>query len=443
MSRHLQTASKALLGAGLCVATLLVVVCVALWQRVPLLTDYATQAAPQQGSAQRLAVFDDIWSTIDREYYDPNFRGLDWGAVRSRYRPRVAAAEDDAAFLGLVESMLSELRDAHTRYDPPDDDAGGTPEPRGKFDVSLGWAEGRVIIASVEPGSGAARGGVKPGMTLLAVNGEPTERLFSLIRSEYAGSSTERAMSGVLLSALLYGGFLGPDRTLRLASPGAGTLEVKLERSERPAPPVVSARRLADGTGYVELRSWSDGVGAKFGRELARLRDTTGLVIDLRGNVGGSRDELIEVASNFFTEPVSCGANRSRSGEITSYTTSKVAEPYLRPVAILVDAESASASELFAAVMQEHGRALVIGRQTCGCVLNQTTRRVIGGGELSWSYRLVLSPKGRVLEGEGVKPDEAVPLLIADVRAGRDADLRQAVAQLKRRTRQAPSVPAG
>lgn len=444
MGRKLQLAVKVSLGVGVCATVLFAVEYAALWCGMSW-TSAGTQEARQRSHTERLAVFDEVWATIDREYYDPTFRGLDWGAVRERYRPRVAAAADDASFLGMIESMLSELRDAHTRYSPPQTSPGGAPQPRGRFEVSLGWAEGVVIIASVEPGSEAARSGVRPGMVLAAVNGEPTARLFSLIRSEYAGSSSERAMTGVLLGALLYGGFLGPERTLRLEGYDSGVFEVKLRRREGiagTAPPEVSSRRLPGEIGYVKLNSWSAGVGASFRRELAGLRDTAGLVIDLRGNSGGSRDELIEVASNFFVAPVNCGVNRSRSGEVTSYNTFKVAEPYLQPLAILVDAEAASASEWFAAVMQEHGRALVFGRQTCGCVLNQTTRRIKGGGELSWSYRLTLSPKGRVLEGDGVVPDETVPLLIADVREGRDADLDRAVAKLRRRARQIPAPQA-
>ena len=81
--------------------------------------------------------------------------------------------------------------------------------------------------------------------------------------------------------------------------------------------------------------------------------------------------------------------------------------------------------------MQEQARARVIGRQTCGCVLNQASKSVQGGGTLRWSARLYQSPRGRVLEGPGITPDEAVDLRILDLRRGRDAALEAAERSLR------------
>jgi len=93
---------------------------------------------------------------------------------------------------------------------------------------------------------------------------------------------------------------------------------------------------------------------------------------------------------------------------------------------ILVDEGSASASETFSQFMQESGRAQIIGRQTCGCVLNSYSKRTKDGGTLRYSARVYVSPKGRVLEGTGVMPDETVALTIADLQRGRDAALERA-----------------
>ncbi len=106
--------------------------------------------------------------------------------------------------------------------------------------------------------------------------------------------------------------------------------------------------------------------------------------------------------------------------------THKSDQVYQGKVAILVDEVSASASEVFAAAMRENKRAVIIGRQTCGCVLNSWSRQLKGGGTLRWSARIYNSPQNRRLEGVGVKPDEIIPLTVADLRQGRDAALEAA-----------------
>lgn len=104
---------------------------------------------------------------------------------------------------------------------------------------------------------------------------------------------------------------------------------------------------------------------------------------------------------------------------------------YRRPIVILVDERSASASETFTIFMQERGRAYVIGRQSNGALLNTRIHKVKGGGELRVSIRAYVSPQGRIPEGTGVVPDKIVPLTIADLRQGRDAALEAAEAYLK------------
>jgi carboxyl-terminal processing protease len=100
---------------------------------------------------------------------------------------------------------------------------------------------------------------------------------------------------------------------------------------------------------------------------------------------------------------------------------------YSGPVTILVDAHSASSSEVFAAGMQDTGRAQIIGSQSCGCVLGIARPRVMkGGGVLEMSEVLWFSPKGRRLEGIGIIPDQLVMPTMFDLQRGRDAVLAAA-----------------
>jgi C-terminal processing protease CtpA/Prc len=394
-------------------------------------------AAPTQNvlsREERAEIFEQVWKAIDDEYYDPKFRGLDWRAVGERYRPLAGAARTDAEFYGVFELMLAELRDGHTDFvQPRPPGVPGEGGAHGRLGLKLGDAEGGGVVVEVEPGSKAESLGVRPGQVLREVNGRPVEEHVNFIRSKVAGSSTERLFRVKILSALLYGGFLAKPRTLGLTDFDGREFTVELtEETGLAEPPDLTARRLESGAGYVKFRSWTRPVQEEFAKALATMKDAPGVVIDLRGNHGGEASVVQEIAGHFFARATDCGGFRARDGAVQKYNTRPAPKAYAGPVVILVDSESASASEGFTAFMQESGRARVVGRQTAGSTLNRGGHRQFkGGGQLFFSTRSYLTPRGREIEGVGVTPDLTVPLTRADLRAGRDAALEAAGALLR------------
>ena len=392
--------------------------------------------APDVLSRQdRAEIFEQVWKTINEEYYDPNFRGVDWRAVGERYRPLAEAAQTDAEFYGVFELMLAELRDGHTVFMRPPPPGGRGEGGRGSVGVRLGDAEGKVAVVEVEPGSKAAGRGVRPGQVLREVNGRAVDEHIAFLRSKVAGSSTERLFRVKMLSALLYGGFLAKPRTLGLTDFDGREFTVEMaEEVGRAEPPNLTSRRLGSGFGYIKFRSWTPPVQEEFGRSLAALADAPGLVIDLRGNGGGEARVVQDITGNFLARETYTGGFRNRAGQVQKYYTRPAPKAYRRPVVILVDERSASASEGFTAFMQEAGRARVVGRQTAGSTLNRGGfREFRGGGRLYFSTRSYLTPGGREVEGVGVVPDVQVPLTLADLRAGRDAALEAAESLLRSR----------
>jgi carboxyl-terminal processing protease len=376
----------------------------------------------------RIDIFEDVWRTINDGYYDPSFHGVNWQAAHDHYRPQVEAATTDNGLYSLLEVMLAELRDAHTVFTHPPPQADDTFQPSGSVGITLREIENKTVVATVEPDSDAARAGVKPGMVLRTVNGRPVGELYSEIRSQLAGSSTERSMRNVLHGAVLYGGFLGSSRRFGIESFDGNVLDVAVTHFGQGPPETASltARRLPSGYGYVGFDGWKPGIDDQFSAEIAKLGDTRGLILDLRGNGGGQTDVVLNIASLFFPGETSFGKFMKRSGAVEDLLTHRTEPRHIGPVAILIDDNSASASEVFAVSMQENGRARVIGQQSCGCVLNQTSKSEKGGGTLKWSARVYSSPRGRVLEGTGVTPDEIVNLTISDLRNGRDVTLDRA-----------------
>lgn len=394
----------------------------------------SAKASDSLSRQDRLEIFEEVWKTINDEYYDPSFNGVDWQAVYDCYRPRVEVATTDVEFYKLFEVMLPELRDSHTSFGRPRPVNERDSLPSGSVGISLGEVEGKTVVVTVEPDSDVARAGARPGMILRTVNGRPVEQLFAEIRSRFSGSSSERATQSILHYALLYGGFLGASRTFGIEGFDDAVFDVEVvHRNAPPTSPVLKACRLPSGYGYIKFDSWQTPVEKQFKTELAKLKNTSGLIIDLRCNGGGTKEAQIDIAGNFFPSATDYGVVRYRRGNSESYTTQPPEQVYRGNLVILVDENSASASELFSVVMQESRRAVVVGRQTCGCTLKQRVKRVKGGGTLRWSYGIYISPGGRDLEGTGVIPDKTVALTISDLREGRDVALEIAENTLKGR----------
>jgi carboxyl-terminal processing protease len=379
----------------------------------------------------RVGVFEEVWETIDQKYYDPSFNGVDWRAVRDRFRPLVEQASSNEEFYGFLKLMVGELHDAHTRFH--------TPEQRRERErlqaVSAGLSvfdvEGKVVVVSVEPDSDAARAGVERGMIVLAIDGKPVADCLAKARARVAGTSSDRAVR-LRLYRMIIDGEPGTTLRMNLARADGSALDVALSRRIVPDTAVVTSRRLASGLGYIRLTLWKSPIRKQFKKALEQLKDAPGIVIDIRGNPGGEADEVVKIASYFFNSHVPFGKFSKRSGKAIYLRTDDDDQVYKGPVAILVNEGSGSGSELFAGVMQEKGRATIVGRQSCGCVLGISEfKKLKGGGELAVSEYGYLSPRENTFEGTGVIPDRTVELKISDLQGHRDAVLDEAERLLK------------
>ena len=415
------------------------------------LTKAQTPDAPSRESAklrslsaqERIKVFEEVWETINEKYYDPSFNGVDWAAVRARYRPRVDAVAGDAEFYALLGQMAGELRDAHTRVRSPRQNQDRKKQQATSAGVLIYEVEGAPVIFDVSPDSDAARAGVLTGMVVRTVDGRPVAEAIAEARREVGLSSTERATRILSYFRLVAG---EPDTPLKLGLERAdGTpLDVTLMRRTVSAAPRFTARLLPSGYAYIGFDHFRPPVAKQVKEALEKFRDAPGLILDLRSNGGGDGREGMRVAGYFFDEKVPIARINTRTGKPPSALFGLVSLPkvfeagekggqlYSNPVVILVNEGTGSTSELVAGGLQERGRARVIGTQSCGCVLGVLKHRELkGGGELAISEVSFITPKGRTLEGNGIVPDKAVALTLADLKRRHDAALEEAENYLK------------
>jgi len=390
------------------------------------------------GTARRFSpedheqIFEKVWKDIDVHYYDPEFGGVKWQEVRQRYLPLVKAAKDDKDFYSIVDRMTAELHDAHTRFSSPEQWENRKKHQGVSVGFRAGYVEGKVVVLDVFPDSNAAHAGIQPGMIVTALDGQPIAERLAEATPKVLPSSTERVTKLRILSNV-FAGSLETPFTASLERANGSSFEVKFARQILSTEPRVTATKLSSGFGYIRFDEFHPSLVKDFKGAVENLRTTPGLILDLRSNRGGVGATLEAMARLFFDNKTLFERRMSRrqvtaserDGHRTKETQVFVGKSggqvYSGPVVILVSEYSASATEVFAAGMQDSGRAKLVGSPSCGCVLGITHDRVMkGGGVLEISEILWFSPKDRKLEGEGVIPDRVAVPTIASLREKRD-----------------------
>lgn len=384
---------------------------------------------------ERLYVFKKVWKTVQKHYYDPAFGGVNWPQVHRSYLPLVQAIKDDKEFYALMDRMTAELHDLHTDFYSPQQWKDINKRQAMSLGFLAGYIEEKVVVLDVIADSNAARAGVMPGMVVRAVNGRPIEAALKEEAKKVLRSSSERVTRLLILEAIFAS---SPERPVHLSMERAdgSILEAKFARQELSYAPEVTSAKLLSGFGYIRFDGFQNNLVNDFKSALEHFRQTPGVILDLRWNGGGDGVALDAMAESFLNQKTLFANLISRkqfstferdgrhTEETEMFTGRSGGQIYAGPLVILISAYSRSMAEVFAAGMQDSGRATIVGSQSCGCALGIVNNRVMkGGGVLQISEMLFLSPKGRRLEGEGVIPDVAAAPTIASLRENRDVVL--------------------
>jgi carboxyl-terminal processing protease len=399
----------------------------------------AVAAEGERAREGRLRIFDEVWEQVRERYFDPTFGGVDWQAARRDLRPLAGEARDEAELYAVLRRMLGRLHDPHTRVFQPGDGTDWRVQRYIYVGVSVRELGGALVVADVERDSQAARAGLRAGDELLSVDGETAAALFARKLSDAsAGDSRPARLQAI---AHMFDGPAGSPVALDFRRAGESRARaVVLRRESRTRVPTFDAKR-EGGARLVRFNIFTPEVAARFARALrTELKGARSLVIDLRDNGGGEADAMADVASALLPTGLSLGRFTDRAGEVrlepftrsALYSSAETLERFRGPVVVLTNARTASAAEVFAAAMRERRRALVVGEQTCGCVLGIRRRHVLpDGGVLDVSEMDYRTAAGSRLEGSGLLPDMLVAPTLEDLRRGRDRALTLALELLK------------
>ncbi len=378
-----------------------------------------------------------VWEKIRDEYLDPTFGGHDWSAIRQKYEPLVPEAKTSGAFHALLANMLKELGfSSHLGITPPHratTASKSNPDPRFYPEgVVLRLVENRVTVSAVKPGSPAEQAGLRPGNIVLRVGDTPLATVdgaaTSPVRAK-ALADARREVSSVTASPAVLTVLDETDKERAISVPRNAPFK---ERAHL-AKPVLESRTIAPRIGYIWFDCWAVNLAPLLEQAVTGLWDTDGLILDLRQNRGGTNPGMDYLGPALFSEPGIWGVMTSRKGERTEFKHKGGGDKIYRGrVAILIDEASGSGSEVFAAAMQDKGRAIVLGRTSYGGVQNSTQFQLPTGGILHYPHSDMRSPNGRALEGIGVVPDIPVEMTRKDLLVGKDTVIERAVAEIAR-----------
>jgi carboxyl-terminal processing protease len=339
-----------------------------------------------------------------------------WDLIHERF---VDQPVDDVALMrGSIRGMLEALGDEHTSYMDPDQYQQANTELSGEYEGIGAWVDtgGEYLtIVAPMPESPAEKAGVKAGDVVVAVDGED--------------------MTGIDPS-LVVKRILGPKGTsVRLTLRREGTsdpIEVSVVR-ESILVPSIESKMLEDDLAYVRLLTFGDDTTRDLRAALKTLiaEDPRGLILDLRGNGGGYLNTAVEVTSEFLAEGVVL-TERFGDGKEEVYQARSGGLATEIPMVVLVDAGTASASEIVAGALQDHGRAILVGETTYGKGSVQDWVTLDGdGGAVRVTVARWYTPNDRQINEEGLKPDIEVTVSEEDIVAGDDPQLDRAVEALQ------------
>lgn len=371
---------------------------------------------PETTPEMNLRVFDALWEKVNREYFDPKFNGADWAGLRASYRPLAEKAQSRMALLDVLQKLVNELKTSHIGVKTVVKARAVSLEIAPEFDrkrdllfIGLGFdtriVENRRIVTGVEEKAAEVKtAGISPGCEILEIDDMPFEK------ADFGGKAP------------------GDRMKVKFIDASGATREAPIPFGLYVSRDIRESRLLDGNLGYVRFTSFSSGADKWFEQEVVKYASARGLILDLRGNTGGYVGVVQNCLRSIFPGVLEFGIFVSRSGrEKANKLKGRGEKAYQGTLTVLIDERTASGGEIFAALVRENRRGLLIGSTTSGQVLNSRDYKLPHDFLLSLAFRDYITPQGIRLEDAGVRPDIEISPSINDIRSGRNPELTAAI----------------
>lgn len=358
----------------------------------------ATPEPTETASSDTTALFEPFWQA--------------WQLVHDEY---VDQPVDDTKLMeGAIRGMMDSLGDKHTSYMSPEEYKQATMPLDGSYEGIGAYVDSSgeyLTIITPMAGSPAETAGLKSGDEITAIDGK-----------DMTGIDPNIVLQSVL-------GPAGSSVVLTIHRPDPdSTFDVTIKRAKIVVP-TIESKMLDNQIGYIALATFGDTTTEDLKKALTELmaQNPKGLILDLRNNGGGYLNTAIEVVSQFVGDGVVM-YEQEASGTMNEYNAIPGGLATKIPLVVLVNAGTASASEITAGAIQDYGRGVLVGTTTYGkgSVQNWITLDN-DQGAVRITVAHWLTPKQRQINGVGLTPDYVVELTEEDITNKNDAQLKKAI----------------
>lgn len=385
-----------------------------------ILLSAVVMAIGQAYSATPAEMYDDVWKIVNRKYYDPSNNAQDWTKWRYRYENKLKTKED--AYIA-IETMLASLNDPYTRFLDPKEFSEETQSIKGSLKgigTQIGLRDGELVIIAPLEDSPAERAGLMADDKILEINGESTKGI-----NIDAAADKIRGEKGTTVTLLIQRKGV-PNKTYSVVR---DEIEVKSVSCKPP----FETTEIPNDIQYIRLSSFiSKNAATEIESILNNSNNVKGYILDLRSNPGGLLTNAIYISDMLLRGGVIVSTVDRDSYKST--TRARYQQVTDKPIVVLINKGSASASEILSGALKDNHRATIVGEQSFGKGLVQEINRLPDEAGMNITIQRYLTPSGSDIHKKGITPDVVVELTKENVDAKDDVQLKKAIEILKEMT---------
>lgn len=355
-------------------------------------------------------LYDNVWRLINTKYVDQTDNMQDWNTWRHKYDKYIKTDEDAYVAIG---TMIASLDDPYTKFLDPKDFAEETSSIKGSLKgigIQIATKEGKLMVIAPIEDSPAEKAGLQADDEILEINGESTKGI-----SIDKAADKIRGEEGTTVDLLV-------KRKNEVQKYTIVRKEIELKAVSTKVPNNVN---LYDDIGYIRLSSFiSKNAGKEFEDILSQYRNKKGFIIDLRSNPGGLLTNAIYISNLLLPGGIIVSTvDRDGYKETQRASGSPITN---KPLVILINKGSASASEIMSGALKDNKRAVIVGEKSFGKGLVQEINRLPDNSGVNITIQKYLTPNGTDINKKGIEPDIAVELSDTDVKNKDDKQLKKA-----------------
>lgn len=364
-------------------------------------------------------LYDNVWRLINTKYVDQTNNEQDWNKWRHKYDKVIMSNED--AYVA-INTMVASLNDPYTKFLDPKEFAEETSSINGSLKgigIQIGVKDGKLMVIAPIEDTPAEKAGLLADDEILEIDGVSTKGI-----TVDKAADKIRGKEGTTVTLLIKRKDMEPKKyTITRAE-----IEVKSISQKLPI-----EMKIPDDFCYIRLSSFISRNAAKeFGDILNSTPNKKGYIIDLRSNPGGLLSNAIYI-SDMFLDGGTIVSTVDRDGYKETQRASHTVYTN-KPVVVLINKGSASASEIFSGAMKDNGRAVIIGEQSFGKGLVQEINKLPYEAGINITIQKYLTPNGTDINKKGITPDIVVELTEEDVKNKNDVQLKKAIEVLSKMT---------